>query len=376
MLLPEASLSSSNTLPSAPEDLVVFLRSGLAPREIRLFAARALLPLDPDDSLRALLAVLTDPDPEAAATARDTLRAIPPDRVADFIKSSSPAADELDLLAGESDDPFVLEEIVRSRSVSDETLLFLARRVSGRPQEALIANQARLLAQPVLVDALLENPALSGEGRRLLSELTEEFFEKEARRRSAEDRTGEELAAETASDGEAPLESLEDLEEGEELDTAGEPEPDPNAPANEVMEDSLFIGAIYRRIGLMNVSEKIKLAYTGSKEERRVLIGDTNKLIGIAVLKSRALSVNEVETFASMRNLDEDIYRRIVLNREWMRKPAVVVALARNPRVPLDITLPLLKRLAVRELRAVFRDRNLAPVLRSSARRLLLLKRR
>jgi hypothetical protein len=376
MLLPEASLSNSTTLPSAPEDLIVLLRSGLAPRDVRLFAARALLPLDPDDSLRALLAVLKDPDPEAAMTARDTLRAIPPDRVAGFIKSSSPAADELDLLAGESDDPFVLEEIVRTRSVSDETLLFLARRVNGRPQEALIANQARLLAQPALVDALLENPALSGEGRRLLSELTEEFFEKEARRRSAEASAGEALAVETASDGEAPFESLDDLDEGEELDSAGEPEPDPNAPASEDLDDSLFIGAIYRRIGQMNVSEKIKLAYTGSKEERRVLIGDTNKLIGIAVLKSRALSVNEVEAFASMRNVDEEIFRRIVMNRDWMRKPAVVVALVRNPRVPLDITLPLLKRLPVRELRAVFRDRNLAPVLRSSARRLLLLKRR
>jgi hypothetical protein len=77
-----------------------------------------------------------------------------------------------------------------------------------------------------------------------------------------------------------------------------------------------------------------------------------------------------------MRNLDEEIFRRIALNRDWMRKPAVVVALVRNPRVALDITLPLLKRLAVRELRAVSRDRNLAPVLRSSARRLLLLKRR
>jgi hypothetical protein len=65
-----------------------------------------------------------------------------------------------------------------------------------------------------------------------------------------------------------------------------------------------------------------------------------------------------------------------VLNREWMRKPAVVVSLVRNPRVPLDITLPLLKRLPVRELRAVFRDRNLASVLRTTARRFLMAKRR
>jgi hypothetical protein len=77
-----------------------------------------------------------------------------------------------------------------------------------------------------------------------------------------------------------------------------------------------------------------------------------------------------------MRNLDEEIYRRISWNRDWMRKPAMVVALVRNPRVPLDIVLPLLKRLSIRELRAVVRDRNLAPVIRTTARRFMVLKRR
>jgi hypothetical protein len=126
----------------------------------------------------------------------------------------------------------------------------------------------------------------------------------------------------------------------------------------------------------MTIGEKIKLAYVGSKEERRVLVGDTNKLIGIAVLKSRSISINEVESFAAMRNLDEELYRRIAKSREWMRKPAVALTLVRNPRVPLDVSLPLMKRLATRELRGVIRDRNLASVLRAAARKLLVLRRR
>jgi hypothetical protein len=77
-----------------------------------------------------------------------------------------------------------------------------------------------------------------------------------------------------------------------------------------------------------------------------------------------------------MRNLDEEIYRRISQSREWMRKPAVILALVKNPRVPRDVTLPLLKRLATRELRSIARDRNLAPLLRTSARKLLILRRR
>jgi hypothetical protein len=363
-----------NSGPSTSEDLVTLLRSGRAPREIRLFAARGLLPLDPHDSLRALLAVVQDSDTEASSAARESLRALPPDRLAAFVASGAPREDELDLVARESDDPFVLEEVIRCRSVDDRTLLFLAQTAAGRPQEALIANQARLLARPALIQALLENPALTGEGRRLLSELTEEFFEKEARRRAAEVRRIEEVAE--AAD--AGLDSDEALAEEEELgldDGEAEAPETEDAPRDEEAE-SLFIGAIYRRIGLMTTSEKIQLAYKGSKEERRILIGDTNKLIGLAVLKSRALSINEIESFAAMRNLDEELYRRIAMSREWMRKPAVVHALVRNPRTPLDISLPLLKRLATRELRAVFRDRNLAPVLKTSARKLLTLRRR
>lgn len=366
---------SSTGLP-APEDLVALLRGGSAPREIRLFAARGLLPLEPEEALRALLAVVRDPDGECAVTARQALRAEPPDRLVAFVRSAKPLPAELDVLAWETEDPFVLEEVVRSREVGDSTLLHLAQTVTGRPQEALVANHSRLISQPALVGALRSNPGLTAEGRRLLDEFTEEFLEKGVRRQAtAARRAAESVGSEEASEG---------VEDGADLDLErdGEAEPlnevDGTAGAQGAPEDgsSIFIGAVYRRIALMTTSQKIDLAYKGSREERRILIGDTNKLIGLAVLKSRALTDNEVEGFAAMRSLDEEIYRRIVKNREWMRRPAVTIALVRNPRVPLDVTLPLLKRLSVRDLRAVFRDRNLAPVIRTSARRILVDKRR
>lgn len=357
--------------PAVPEDLVALLRSGSAPREIRNFAARGLLPLEPEDGLRALLAVVHDPDAETASIARATLRAESPDRLAAFAKRAKPLPFELDVLARESEDPFVLEEVVRSRGVEESTLLHLAQTATGRPQEALIANQSRLLAQPALVAALLANPALTAEGRRLLTEFREEFVEKVRRRPPAGEPVAEEGAVSPSAEEALPDE--EDL--GDEPDPTAETE-EASDPEASSPDDSLFIGAVYRRIALMTVHEKIDLAYKGSREERRILIGDTNKLIGLAVLKSRALTDTEVEGFAAMRNLDEELYRRIVANREWMRKPAVAIALVRNPRAPLDVTLPLLKRLSVRDLRAVFRDRNLAPVIRQSARRILVEKRR
>ncbi len=367
---------SSTGLPG-PEDLVALLRSGAAPPEIRVFAARGLLPLEPEDALRALLAVVGDPEPEYAATARQTLRDELPDRLVAFVKSAAPLPEELDLLARETDDPFVLEEVVRSRGVGDATLLHLAQTATGRPQEALIANHARLLAQPALLSALQGNPGLTAEGRRLLAEFTEEFQSKGLRRSQVEALRAGESAVSEAATGAVEEDPGLDLDLDEEIDSADEVGSEAPESAPEEEDDTLlFVGAVYRRIGLMTVAEKIDLAYKGSREERRILIGDTNKLIGLAVLKSRALTDNEVEGFAAMRNLDEEVYRRITKNREWMRRPAVTIALVRNPRVPLDVSLPLLKRLPVRELRAVFRDRNLAPVIRNSARRILVDKRR
>ena len=359
--------------PPASEDLVGLLRSGSAPREIRLFAARGLLPLEPEDAIRALLAVVGDADDECAARARETLRSESPDRLAAFARKGNPLASELDVLARESDDPFVLEEVVRSRHVSDATLLGLARTATGRPQEALVANQSRLLARPALVSALLANPGLAAEGRRLLAEFQEEFLEKGSRRRQKDARELEDAAS--AREGADALGEDLDLEDLDDEAEAGET-PSPENPDGVLEDDSIFIGAVYRRIALMTVPQKIDLAYKGSREERRILIGDTNKLIGLAVLKSRALTDTEVESFAAMRNLDEELYRRIAANREWLRRPSVVIALVRNPRMPLDVSLPLLKRLSIRELRAVFRDRNLPPVIRAGARRILVEKRR
>jgi hypothetical protein len=342
-----------------PQDLLSLVRSGNAPPEIRRFAAKRLLPLEPVDQLHALLAVLFDEDAEIAAAAARTLRDAPPDEIAAFLQHSDPSGIELDAVARHSEDPFVLEQVVRHRNVADETLEDLARTATGAPQEALIVNQVRLLRQPGLIEALFENPALTLDGRRRLNEIREEFFEKQARRREAERARVEEEAARALAEEEG------EAAEGVPAETAAE---DPEA--------SLNIGAAYRRIAVMTVAEKIDLAYKGSKEERRILIGDSNKLVGLAVLKARGLTLGEVELFASMRHLDDEIFRKIAQNREWMRKNSIVHALVKNPGVPLAFTLPLVKQLGMRELRGIIRDPNLPEGVRITARKLMVEKRR
>lgn len=345
-----------------PQDLVALLRAGEAPREIKLFAARGLLPLDRDERMRALLAVAADSDAEVLETARGTLAETPPDELAHFLSNSDPTGVEIDTIARHSEDPFVVERVIRHKNVADETLEALARTVTGAPQEALIVNQVRLLRMPALIDALFENPGLTTDGRRRLNEVREEFFEKQERREIERERLEEE--ARLAAEAEVLAA------------TAEEEEAVAEEAAGEALDESLNVGAAYRRIAVMSVGEKIDLAYKGSKDERRILISDANKLVGLAVLKARGVTLGEIEFFCSMRQLDDEIFRKIAENREWLRKPAVVLALAKNPGAPVSVTLPLIKRLALRELRSLTRDPNLPEAIRITARKFLEEKRK
>lgn len=359
--------------PADPRDLVSLLRTGEAPRELRQFAARGLLPLDADDQMRALLAVMDDPEPDTSEAARATLATITPDEFTRFLRQGAPSGVELDIIARRTEDSFVLEQIIRNKNVADETLEVLARTVTGDPQEALIVNQVRLLKQPSLIDALFANENLTADGRRRLLEVREEFFEKEERRKEAERLRLEEEAERAA---EAGIVGELTAEEQAEVDAARADDSAKESLSDEEFRRLLTEGGIFRKIGTMTVSEKIKLAFSGGREERRILIGDSNKLVSMAVLKSRGITVNEVEAICLMRSLSDEIYRTIAGRREWIRKPPIVLALVKNPKVPLAITMPLIKHIPLREMRLISRDPNLADGLRITARKALIEKRR
>jgi hypothetical protein len=122
---------------------------------------------------------------------------------------------------------------------------------------------------------------------------------------------------------------------------------------------------LLQRINSMTPAEKIKAALTGNQEERLVLIRDSNKLVARAVLGSPKLTDGEVEAFAMMKNVTEEVLRHIAMNRAFMKRYAVAVALVNNPRTPLDVTLPLINRLNERDLKNLSLNKNVPETLRS-----------
>ena len=124
-----------------------------------------------------------------------------------------------------------------------------------------------------------------------------------------------------------------------------------------------------QKLAKMGFSDRLKAAVRGSREMRALLIRDPNKMIAAAVLSSPKLSEPEVEAFARMASISEEVLRVIGGNRAWTKNYNVVLGLTKNPKTPLAMTLNFMPRLSSRDLQMLSVDRNVPEPLRVAARK-------
>lgn len=122
-------------------------------------------------------------------------------------------------------------------------------------------------------------------------------------------------------------------------------------------------------IAAMTVPEKVRAATKGTREMRALLIRDPNKMVALAVLSCPKVTETEIESFARMGSVSEDVLRTIGQTRAWVKSYNVVLALVRNAKTPLAMSLTLLNRLNESDVRRVSIDRNVPEPLRIAARR-------
>lgn len=127
--------------------------------------------------------------------------------------------------------------------------------------------------------------------------------------------------------------------------------------------------SITQKLALMGVAERMKAAMKGTKSERAILIRDPNKLVSSAVLSSPKLTDSEVENFAKLANVSEEILRTIGMNRAWVKNYGVVAALTKNPKTPLAVSMRFVQRLTDRDLKMIALDRNLQEPLKLAVRK-------
>ena len=167
----------------------------------------------------------------------------------------------------------------------------------------------------------------------------------------------------------APEESDEEPEEG----LAEEPEEEPE---EEVTGESEEYRSKYQLAQIMGVGEKIKVAMTGDKEWRSLLIKDSNKLVNSAVVKNPRITEPEILTIAKSVIQNEEILRIICQNKEWIKNPSIRKALVLNNKTPLPVALRFMGFLTEKDLQGIAKSKNISSVLANNARRMLLNKKK
>lgn len=124
-----------------------------------------------------------------------------------------------------------------------------------------------------------------------------------------------------------------------------------------------------QRLANMGVPEKVKCAMKGTREMRAVLIRDPNRMVASAVLSCPKVNEAEVESFAKMGNVSEDILRTIGNTRAWTKSYAVTLSLVKNAKTPVAMSMTLMQRLIESDVKKLATDRNVPEALRLAARK-------
>jgi len=124
-----------------------------------------------------------------------------------------------------------------------------------------------------------------------------------------------------------------------------------------------------QRLANMGVPEKVKCAMKGTREMRAVLIRDPNRMVASAVLSCPKVNEAEVESFAKMGNVSEDILRTIGNTRAWTKSYAVTLSLVKNSKTPVAMSMTLMQRLTESDVKKLSTDRNVPEALRLAARK-------
>ncbi len=353
------SATASGELTAAT--VIGLIESGAYPRDVVATIARGFLPLAQDDLIGVLLYLVVSDDEEVAGYASAALADVPARAIAEYASNEQIAPEHLQRLLNVSTDSVVVEALIRNRAVSDSAIADLARRADARVQEVIVINQARIIRAPEILEALLENPALSPDARRRALETREEFFDKKAR-----------LELEEPELIDVPLDPIADL-----LEKAAEIVEEPGATLVQLTESEQNDPTklvLWRRLMFMTVAEKVMVGYRGDRTARMLLIRDRNKLICSAVMRNPRMTEQEAENIASMRNVDDEVLRLLGNRRDWMSKYNIMLTLCRNPKTPVGVVLPFINRLILRDLKGLKDDRGVQQVVREVARKTYLMR--
>jgi hypothetical protein len=308
-------------------EIIEDLRHGRATRERKLAVCTGGAHLSPVDRAEVLTVIAVDPDDMVAERAQDALLSQPVESFVEALKRET-ALPALFAYAAKnlSDKPGVCDAMVQNKNCKAEFLLPVVRHLSTLGIQSLMEELDRVSESPALAAALELSTSLTVDQKHQLHEM------------HVEGNTPDQVALAEAA-------------------AAAEP-------------DDARRQTLLQRLSKMTVAQRIQFAMKGGSEARRTLIRDNNKVVQRAVLQSPRLTDQEVEAFAAMANLTDEILRLIAGNRNFRKNYVVVRNLLTNPKTPLDVSLHILPMLNTTDLKRLSMNKNVPETLRTSAHKL------
>ena len=306
-------------------DLIEALRHGRATRERKIAVCSGAAHVLPTDRAEILAILTHDADEVVANRAQDALLSLPVESMIEALGRET-ALTPLFAYAAKnlSDKRGVGDAMVRNKNCPAEYLVPMVRSLSAESIQILMEELARVSESSALASALEHNTSVTSEQKAHLHELRG-------------------TAIDHGALAEAALEAEPDLAKRQTL---------------------------LQRLATMTVSQRVQFAIKGGSEARRTLIRDSNKVVQRAVLQSPRLTDQEVEAFASMSSLTDEILRLIAKNRNFRKNYVVVRNLTNNPKTPLDVTLHMLPMLNALDLKRLCTNKNVPETLRTTANKL------
>lgn len=310
--------------PLSPE-VIEDLRAGRATRERKIAVCAGGAHLAPADRAEILAVLAGDADEMVAERAQEAILSQPVESFVEALKREN-ATHALFTYAGKhlTDKPGVCDAMVQNKNCSADFLVPIARHLSALGVNTLMEELDRVSASPALAAALEHSSAITADQKHQLHELL----------------------------GSA-------IDEAALAEAAAEAEP-----------DAAKRQTLIQRVAKMTVSERVQFAIKGGAEARRTLIRDSNKVVQRAVLQSPRLTDQEVEAFASMTSLTDEILRLIAGNRKFRKNYSVVRNLLNNPKTPLDVSLHMLPMINAIDLKRLTSNKNVPETLRTTALKL------
>ena len=314
-----------------------------APRDLQLSAARGALPLAASDLLTVFFFFCNGKDQELKSLARASLHELPVSLIEPVTADPEVNPQILYFIARERlQEQRLIETVLQNPSTGNETFLHCAKHCAG-PILAMIAeNNQRIASAPELVKAIINNPKADKALKFRLG-----WIDPEAKKE--QESSSKVVVDESASD-------------------------DVDEVTGQIGEEEETNLNKYQQALELGVSEKIKMAFTGDKEWRSLLLRDSNKLVSAAVLKNPRITEGEVLFVASSKTSSDELIRIILLNREWLKSYKIKIALMRHPRTPLNKALNFMSILSAKDLKDMSKSKDVSAVLVNNARRLIMMK--